>query len=121
MVFLKIFSIIETDFEKKIWLVNSAENSEKLKIKNDILIIDSFTKKDYGTYSCLFIDKFGQKKIDFTIDQNLIPADDIEPSTELSYLQTFDKNAQQELKINLSFSGGLSDGFLRITCESSKI
>ncbi|RNA33971.1 hypothetical protein BpHYR1_035155 [Brachionus plicatilis] len=109
----------ESDFEKKVWLVNTAENSGKFKILNDMLVIDQFSLEDYGTYSCLFIDIYGQKKIDFIIDENLIPIISQTMSTEFRYLNAFDLDADKDLNISLSFSGGLSDGYLRITCESN--
>lgn len=97
------------------------ENSKNIKIQNDLLFIEPLTLKDFGTYSCLFTDKFGEKKIDFKIDQHLVPFIEQNSPKELHFYEPFDYGIQKKVNINLKFSGGLSDGYLRIVCESSNL
>lgn len=95
------------------------EDSKKINIQNDLLLIEPLDSEDFGTYSCLFIDKYGQKKLDFRIDEHLVPVIEQKQYRELNFFKPFDYDIQKEVNISLRFSGGLSDGFLRIVCESS--
>lgn len=39
---------------------------------NDLLQIEPLEKKDYGVYSCLFVDEYGEKKLEFKIDEKIL-------------------------------------------------
>ena len=98
---------------------NKDLRKNRFKIYNDKLVIDPFNMEDYGTYSCLFVDNYGERKLNYKIDETLIPLN----SNNIQSLDHFNVNKlnQNELQfdVNLSIMGSLSDGFLRITCESS--
>lgn len=39
---------------------------------NDLLQIEPFETRDYGVYSCLFVDEYGEKKLQFQVDEKLV-------------------------------------------------
>ncbi|CAF0767900.1 unnamed protein product [Brachionus calyciflorus] len=113
-------------FEKKIWLINKLErNMDNIKIYNDTLIIEPLSKENYGIYSCLFVDIYGEKRLNFKIDENLIRLDNkIEKANpHLHSLDIFDKDKKQfeidEVINFVHFSGSYSEGFFRLICESN--
>lgn len=43
---------------------------------NDLLQIEPFETRDYGVYSCLFVDEYGEKKLQFQVDEKLVGGGD---------------------------------------------
>jgi len=39
---------------------------------NDLFQIEPLEKRDFGLYSCLFVDEYGEKKLQFKIDEKLV-------------------------------------------------
>jgi hypothetical protein len=49
----------------------------RVKMVNDLLQIEPLERKDYGVYSCLFVDEYGEKKLQFKIDEKLVEDEDV--------------------------------------------
>jgi hypothetical protein len=77
----------EDTYEKKLWLDEQetsglSRSLKRVKMLNDLLQIEPIEKADFGVYTCLFVDEFGEKKLEFKVDDQLVRTDD------LTYLDT---------------------------------
>lgn len=61
-------------YERKVWLDDHLD-LKRVRLLNELLQIESLDKQDYGVYSCLFVDEYGEKKLDFKIDEKLVSGD----------------------------------------------
>lgn len=41
-------------------------------MSNDLLQIEPLEKRDYGVYSCLFEDEYGERKLQYQVDEKII-------------------------------------------------
>lgn len=95
--FLNLF---EENYEKKIWKIEKLDTN-RARVVGDLLQIDPIKLSDFSTYSCMYVDEFGERGLVFKFDQSLF--DDIDSlvySTRTSlYPKSTRKMQTQETKL----------------------
>ena len=96
--FLNLF---EENYEKKIWKIEKLDTN-RARVVGDLLQIDPIKLSDFSTYSCMYVDEFGERELVFKFDQSLF--DDIDSlvySTRTSLYPKSTRKMQTQEKMSI--------------------
>ena len=68
------WTLFKENYEFIVWnKINGSEQfSRKSKFIEDLLLIDPIEIEDFGTYECLFGDKYGELKFQYKLDEHVV-------------------------------------------------